>query len=580
MSFVDRPYPELVRDVLTTLTHGVTREVHRVDYDPDARPVRVPDIALARRPVRRVSFVGGFVTNSDPAGEPIPATFSLQDYELVAGEDDPDSLAAIRFLPFGRRPAPGTDVTVNYYPRDVEPTVLDDVNVGSVTRTIVEAISRELALVYELLDRAYDSAFVDTAEGSSLDRVVRLLGLERFKSGRPVGTVRFSRRAGSVGSITIPAGIPITDAPDKVRYETIASHTMLAGETTAEVRVRGAEPLTPPVESGVLTVIQRSIAGIDRVTNERPTTRASAAETDDELRTRARGSLLSAQRGTVEALRFGLLQLPEVREVTVTEMPNGVPGEVALAISPVEPGTPLSGAVFRRIEEIRPAGIRVIAASAPSVSLEVGVDLVLAGTHLGEVERRTLEREVKTRIVERILATGVGKTIRTGPIVAQLLQDARIVDATLHLSDGASPPTPGADWSLPAGHGVETDAERIAILSVEFADEATGAGSPERVEVRAVIGATPVTGSTAADVKSELERRLKSFFAQASVGTSIDFESLLAALRHESVYSIDPLATTVTLSAGEQFVQLVSGGTSFTVSEGQTFEVVETEVST
>ena len=39
MSFVDRTYPDIVRDVLTNLTQGITQEVHRVVYDPLQRPL-------------------------------------------------------------------------------------------------------------------------------------------------------------------------------------------------------------------------------------------------------------------------------------------------------------------------------------------------------------------------------------------------------------------------------------------------------------------------------------------------------------------------------------------------------------
>ena len=42
MSFIDREYPDIVRDVLTNMTNGVSREAHRVDYDPSARPAVVP----------------------------------------------------------------------------------------------------------------------------------------------------------------------------------------------------------------------------------------------------------------------------------------------------------------------------------------------------------------------------------------------------------------------------------------------------------------------------------------------------------------------------------------------------------
>mgnify|MGYP000853985827 CR=1 FL=1 len=50
MSFIERTYPEIVRDVLTNLTQGITGEAHAVEYNDSARPPVVPDIVLLRRP--------------------------------------------------------------------------------------------------------------------------------------------------------------------------------------------------------------------------------------------------------------------------------------------------------------------------------------------------------------------------------------------------------------------------------------------------------------------------------------------------------------------------------------------------
>ena len=66
---------------------------------------------------------------------------------------------------------------VNYYPIQTPPVPLTDLNVGSVTRTMLETIAREMAMVYLDLDFVYKSAFIDSAEGGSLDRVVALVGV-------------------------------------------------------------------------------------------------------------------------------------------------------------------------------------------------------------------------------------------------------------------------------------------------------------------------------------------------------------------------------------------------------------------
>lgn len=579
MSFVERTYPDIVRDVLTNLTQGVSRELHTVSYEPLARPVVVPDIVLQRRPVRRVSLVEGYVEPS-PGAELVRYTFTLNDYELVGDPETAEDLYRVRFLPFGRKPASGTQVGVNYYPRSTDPTPLTDLNVGSVVRTLLEAISRELALLYGQLNLAYDSAFLETAQDSSLDRVVALLGYRRFRAGRPVGTVTFTRRAGAVGSITIPAGTPITDTADKIRYETVETRAMLAGETTAQMVVRGATDTTPPVDTDVLTVIQRSIAGLESVTNERPTTRASEDETDEQLRARARDALLASNKGTVSAIQHGLLQLPEVRDVKLVEMPNGVPGEISLAISLAQP-TPdgaLPRSVRVRIEELRPAGIRVLSASAGSVSLQASVQLTLVGSHLPPADITQVHRQAQEALVAEVAKRGVGEKIRVRQLAASILRDARVVDALITLSvKGGAAGKPGEDFQPDAGSAVQLSAEDVSFAADGF-DQPLGVGDTIPVEVRAVISAKALPGVPAEQVKAQLTARLRGLFEKVAAGTAVDTSTLLTALRDDGKYAIDPLKLQVTLTSADQFAQILLGGPAFQVLPRQVFTVAGVEV--
>jgi uncharacterized phage protein gp47/JayE len=72
---------------------------------------------------------------------------------------------------------------------------ITDVNPGSVVRTIVEAISREMENFYLQLEKAYFSGFLDTAEGSALDLVVSILGIKRKPPQPSSGIVTFGRTA-------------------------------------------------------------------------------------------------------------------------------------------------------------------------------------------------------------------------------------------------------------------------------------------------------------------------------------------------------------------------------------------------
>jgi uncharacterized phage protein gp47/JayE len=70
---------------------------------------------------------------------------------------------------------------------------ITDVNPGSVVRTVVEAISREIEYFYLQMEQAYLSAFLDTATGNALDLVVSILGIKRKPPKPSSGWVTFGR---------------------------------------------------------------------------------------------------------------------------------------------------------------------------------------------------------------------------------------------------------------------------------------------------------------------------------------------------------------------------------------------------
>jgi len=74
----------------------------------------------------------------------------------LAASDRPESRAAAALIEAGF----------------AETARLDDLTAGSVTRTLVEALARELAETYERLGEVYESAFVETGTGKSLDILV------------------------------------------------------------------------------------------------------------------------------------------------------------------------------------------------------------------------------------------------------------------------------------------------------------------------------------------------------------------------------------------------------------------------
>lgn len=567
MGISARTYPDIVRDVLTALTNGVAGERCAVVGDPGSGST-----ALLARPARRVSSVSGLLQGSD--GALVPYTFGLDEYELLGEPGDPESLRTIRFRPrAAHQPATDTDVTVNYYPRSVPPSPITDVTVGSVARTLLEALSHELAVVSAQVEQAYDSAFVDTASGSSLDRLVALLGYERFRAGRPTGTVRFGRRANASGTIVIPAGTPVTDAEDKVRYEATETRTMQAGESTCEVQVRAATEATPTAPEHTLVVVQRSIAGVDTVDNERATVASSVDETDAELRARAKAALSVSNKGTAAAMRDGLLALPDVRDATIVELPNGVPGELRVTVSTADGGSALSAAVRAKLEELRPAGVRLLIGAATTIPLAVRLELTLAGSHLPPAEIEVLHRKAAGDLTTLVARVGVGQKVRAAPAAAAVLADDRVVDVSMRFGPkGSDPGAPGADFTPEAGASVTLDPADVSFDPDRFEQ---GPAIPDTtvVLVTATLAATVGTGTPAGDLPGLLTARLSTWIATLTAGTVVDAAAVLDALRDDDRYQLDPLKLLLRFGLGDQFVEVAQGGAAFTVQAGQSFSL-------
>lgn len=193
MAYVRRSYRDAVEDILTQLTKGVVREQY------DSEPGRVK-YALAESPVKELVKIEGTRGGN-------PHTFRQGvDYQLSSN--------AVEWLSTGERPDDNTAFFVNY--SFGEPSGITDVNPGSVSRTLVEAISREFEFLYAQMENVYMSAFVDTAQGNALDLVVSILGVARLPPQSAIGVIIFGRET-DPDEIAVTAEAQLYDG--RPRYE-------------------------------------------------------------------------------------------------------------------------------------------------------------------------------------------------------------------------------------------------------------------------------------------------------------------------------------------------------------------------
>ena len=170
MKALRKDYRQISNDVLTQISGGKISE--EIEYT-EAKSL----YELSSKPVEEILEVRG------GAGGAETVFREDEDYRLTGN--------AIEWISGGRRPDDGTAFRLTY--RFSRAAGITDMSAGSVVRTIVEALSREIDHLYSQMEEVYRSGFLDTAEGEALDMVVSLLGISRKPPRPSSGIVTFGR---------------------------------------------------------------------------------------------------------------------------------------------------------------------------------------------------------------------------------------------------------------------------------------------------------------------------------------------------------------------------------------------------
>jgi hypothetical protein len=396
---LERPYLEIVDDILTAMVGGVVNERIVFDLKSDLYPLAEP-----------ASAVRGITGTAK--GERVAFQGEL-DFQFSA----PDN--AIVWLD-GTRPDDETAFFVDYLRRDSR-SPLSDINVGSVTRTLSEAIGREIATVYQQILETYKAAFLETAAGRSLELVVAILGITRKTGELAEGLVTFFGDPVASGSVTIPASTVVL--ADQASFETTELRTLQRGQARIDVPVRAAEPSRGEpgvVGSGAINQLAQPINGIVRVSNADPTVLGGPDETDEQLRDRARVALRGLGKATLDAL---LRVIREQRaDVIEAHEPNGPPAQRT------DPGSVV-------------LVVRATAGQLPGLDAAVG-DTRAAGVRTTLIGRFVF---VTPRLVAVLRTAAPGQGGLTAPGQAKVVEE--IVAAAERYLAGLAPGTaaPGAD---------------------------------------------------------------------------------------------------------------------------------------
>ncbi len=380
MSFRRKTYPEVSDHLLNRLLGGVSGEPHAYPPPGSARePFTHP---LEKAPAAEVTSVYGMVNG---------ASFLFAkgvDYEL--GTDG----AKLAWKPNGQRPDAGSVVEINYLPKQRE-TRANDLYAGSVVRTLLEAVALETAGLYAQMETVYRSGFIDTAEGGALDHVVAVLGLQRVKAGRNVAELELTRAKNTRGEILVPAGTRVLTADGGIEYETLADITLADGQPTAKGSARDLVETNEAVPAASLTLLAKSIAGIEAVTNRAPSTRLDRDETDEELRTRAKSFLAGSERGTLGAIQSAI-----AREGILADVDDTQPGLIAILFHDDQLAPEQRKRLEDAVRTVKPAGVAVqFTYGAAPLPVDLEIRLTTAQGLL-DADLKRIQQDIRGRVTD------------------------------------------------------------------------------------------------------------------------------------------------------------------------------------
>lgn len=279
------------------------------------------------------------------------------------------------------------DQLVNDVIESLKVTLPDNVDYsdGEPLRTIIEALMQELDLQYWQMEQVYDSAYIESAVGEDLDKLVKILGVTRELGSKSAGNVTFSRTTPASEDYLIDAGTLLSTLPNAdgevFQYETAESAMLLTGEIQIIVPISSIDVgIKYNITANTITVINTPPTGIEFVNNNQGTNGGFDIEEDDLLRARAEKALEASGLGTVEALDYHLSNISLIDKVKVYDMLRGI-GTVDIIV--LGESIPMTAEKFQECVDVadktRAAGIDVLLYEPEVVFINVNTILTMEG---------------------------------------------------------------------------------------------------------------------------------------------------------------------------------------------------------
>lgn len=251
---------------------------------------------------------------------------------------------------------------------------LNDFTEGSALETLYEAISTEIEMFYQLN--------MENIKFGVWNSIHDAFGFSRKPALKAYGQVLITYNSALQSDTVVPSGVTFTSSNPLYgqSYETLTETTISAGTQYALITVYCTQTGTyGNIPSGVIDSAG-NIGAVANITNPEAFSTGQDVESLAEVRVRFRQYIQALQRGTVQAIQYGAMNMPNVAGAYIAEEV----GLVRLYAHDANGDLPLylQKAIQGEMEYWRPAGIPVQVLPTHKTVVDLDITITVPNTNL------------------------------------------------------------------------------------------------------------------------------------------------------------------------------------------------------
>lgn len=311
---------------------------------------------------------------------------------------------------------------------------------------LLATYAKGLESLYSQLADFMNSFDIDAADTEMLDRIGRLLGLDRLEATQSIVPVIFERDTPAPDDIEIPVGVKLqSETEPPVIYSTIRATMIKKGESRAETYAQ-SEETGPASRIGAMqltNLLDENLQGqVDRVYNLEASTGGNSAETDEEYRVRIKSWPYGVSKGTIHAYERVLSTVPGLRSYNIESKFAG-PGSIKVVVDPpYDPVVDYVKDVIQEGAQMLDEYVLVVPVVEKQVIIKLEVTISSKST-TAVIDKDMLENAVANAVKTFIdggirgngqywMGLGIGKTLHPSRLSKFILEEVtEIEDATI-----------------------------------------------------------------------------------------------------------------------------------------------------